>query len=70
MSEAKLSGIVQLDNVTKTYRQGSVDVFALRGLTLSLEKGEFTAISGPSGSGKTTTLNLTRRLGHPQLPEP
>ena len=65
MSESHLSGIVQLDNVTKTYRQGSVDVFALRGLSLSVEQGEFTAVCGPSGSGKTTTLNLLGALDTP-----
>jgi putative ABC transport system ATP-binding protein len=60
-----MSDIVRLDNVTKTYRQGSVDVFALRGLTLRVEPGEFTAICGPSGSGKTTTLNLIGALDTP-----
>jgi putative ABC transport system ATP-binding protein len=57
--------IVSLENVTKTYRQGSLDVPALRGLDLSVAKGEFTAISGPSGSGKTTTLNLIGALDSP-----
>lgn len=65
MSESQMSDIVRLDNVTKTYRQGSVDVFALRGLTLRVEPGEFTAICGPSGSGKTTTLNLIGALDTP-----
>ena len=63
MTEA--SPIVKLDNVTKTYRQGSVDVPALRGLSLEIEKGEFTAISGPSGSGKSTALNLIGALDTP-----
>jgi putative ABC transport system ATP-binding protein len=54
--------IVRLDDVHKMYRQGSVDVPALRGLDLEVRKGEFTAISGPSGSGKTTTLNLVGAL--------
>jgi putative ABC transport system ATP-binding protein len=63
MSEA--SSIVKLDNVKKTYRQGSVDVPALRGLNLEIQKGEFTAISGPSGSGKSTALNLIGALDTP-----
>ena len=57
--------IVTLTGVTKTYRQGALDVRALRGLDLSIQKGEFTAISGPSGSGKTTALNLIGALDKP-----
>ena len=54
--------IISLRGVTKVYRQGSVDIHALRGLSLDVEAGEFTAICGPSGSGKTTTLNLIGAL--------
>lgn len=54
--------IISLRDVTKVYRQGSVDVHALRGLTMDVEAGEFTAICGPSGSGKTTMLNLIGAL--------
>ena len=54
--------IISLRDVTKVYRQGSVDIHALRGLSLDVEAGEFTAICGPSGSGKTTTLNLVGAL--------
>ena len=59
------SAIVQLRDVTKVYRQGAVDVHALRGLTFEVAKGEFTAICGPSGSGKTTALNLIGALDSP-----
>ena len=59
------SAIVQLREVTKVYRQGAVDVRALRGLTFDVAKGEFTAICGPSGSGKTTALNLIGALDSP-----
>jgi len=57
--------IVELQGVIKNYRQGALDVPALRGLDLSVQKGEFTAISGPSGSGKTTALNLIGALDQP-----
>ncbi len=57
--------IVQLDEVSKRYKQGTVDVHALRGLSLEIARGEFTAICGPSGSGKTTTLNLIGALDKP-----
>ena len=56
---------VELSNVTRTYRQGALDVHALRGLDLTIERGEFTALCGPSGSGKTTTLNLVGALDRP-----
>ena len=62
MTEPQDEVIVELDQVTKSYRQGSVDVPALRGLSLTVRHGEFTALSGPSGSGKTTTLNLIGAL--------
>lgn len=57
--------IVRLENVQKTYRQGSIDVHALRGLDLEVDAGEFTALIGPSGSGKTTALNLIGALDTP-----
>jgi putative ABC transport system ATP-binding protein len=57
--------VVELKKVTKNYSQGEVEVPALRGLTFTIAKGEFTAICGPSGSGKTTTLNLMGALDDP-----
>ena len=57
--------IVALTGVTKVYRQGQIDVHALRGVDLEIQPGEFTAICGPSGSGKTTTLNLIGALDVP-----
>ena len=56
---------VHLENVTRVYHQGKVQVHALRGLTLTVDKGEFTAVCGPSGSGKTTMLNLVGALDRP-----
>jgi len=57
--------LVDARGLTKTYRQGDVDVPALRGVDLALEPGEFTALVGPSGSGKTTLLNLIGALDTP-----
>ena len=58
--------IVQVENVHKTYiTGGDVRTHALRGISLSIDTGEFTAIAGPSGSGKTTLLNIIGCLDIP-----
>ena len=57
--------VVALEDVTRVYQQGDQRVEALRGLTMVVRSGEFTAISGPSGSGKTTALNLIGALDTP-----
>jgi putative ABC transport system ATP-binding protein len=62
MNDIKQTPVVELKDVTRTYRQGDVDVNALRGVTLTINKGEFTAVCGPSGSGKTTILNIIGAL--------
>lgn len=56
--EANTGAVVELDQVTKDYPLGNTTVHALRGVSLSLDKGEFAVLAGPSGSGKTTVLNL------------
>ena len=57
--------IVALEGVTKVYRTGDIETHALRGLDLTVQQGEFTAIWGPSGSGKSTALNLIGALDTP-----
>jgi putative ABC transport system ATP-binding protein len=57
--------LVRLEKVTKVYRMGDVEVHALRGISLSIEQGEFTAVMGASGSGKSTLMNIVGLLDRP-----
>jgi putative ABC transport system ATP-binding protein len=57
--------LIRLEEVTKTYVMGDVEVHALRGVTLTIDRGEFTAIMGASGSGKSTLMNLLGCLDRP-----
>ena len=50
--------LIELQNLTKTYRLGQTDVAALQGVNLKVGAGEFTVVLGPSGSGKSTLLNI------------
>jgi putative ABC transport system ATP-binding protein len=54
--------IIQTENLYKTYKENGVPTHALRGVDMTIEKGEFSAIVGPSGSGKTTLLNIISGL--------
>ena len=54
--------ILSAERVRKVYRSGGSEVVALKGLDLSVARGEFLAVMGPSGSGKTTLLNCLSGL--------
>ena len=57
--------ICKIHQVTKTYGRGAAEVHAVKGVSLSIDAGEFTAFVGPSGSGKTTLLNQVGCLDRP-----
>jgi putative ABC transport system ATP-binding protein len=57
--------VVKIENVTRVYKIGAVETQALRGVNLTIENGEFTALVGPSGSGKTTLLQMIGCLDQP-----
>ncbi len=57
--------IVRIEQVTKVYRQDSIEVHALGGVNLEIGKGDFSVLVGPSGSGKTTLLNMIGGLDAP-----
>jgi len=57
--------MIELDNITKIYKMGKVEVYALRGINLSIKQGDMVSIIGASGSGKSTLLNVIGCLDRP-----
>ncbi|MFW6226226.1 MAG: ABC transporter ATP-binding protein [bacterium] len=65
MKEKKSIPVIELRDVWKIYQMGDVEVAALRGINIVVNKGEFVSIMGPSGSGKSTCVNMVGCLDVP-----
>ena len=68
-AEAAGTQLISLQGVEKTYRTGRIEYRALRGIDLSIARGEMVAVVGPSGSGKSTILNLITGIDRPTAGE-
>jgi putative ABC transport system ATP-binding protein len=62
-----MSEVIRVEDLYKTYRMGDVEVHALQGVSLTIERGEFVAVMGSSGSGKSTFMNILGCLDRPTL---
>ena len=60
-----MDNVIEVNNITKVYKMGEVEVHALRGVSFNIERGEVVSIMGPSGSGKSTLMNTLGCLDRP-----
>jgi putative ABC transport system ATP-binding protein len=60
-----MSEVIRVEDLYKTYRMGDIEVPALRGINLKIDRGEFVAVMGSSGSGKSTFMNIVGCLDRP-----
>lgn len=65
MAQSKASPLIEIVELTKVYKMGEMEVHALRGVSLSIQPGEYVAIVGTSGSGKSTLMNMIGLLDQP-----
>ncbi len=64
-TQSKNGSLIRITEMTKVYRMGDIDVHALRGVSLSIQAGEYLAVMGSSGSGKSTLMNMIGFLDRP-----
>ncbi|MDR1943977.1 MAG: ATP-binding cassette domain-containing protein, partial [Synergistaceae bacterium] len=65
MREGVRMALIELKDISKSYRMGDGELEVLHGISMSVERGEFVAMMGPSGSGKSTTMNILGCLDTP-----